>query len=179
MSPCGSHQSTTPSQTSRYVAEAGCDAEFSEYFSTLSKLPLLQDALLEFAKFEAELKVKSTHLSNLRVDISDPTASLSMLKGECHQLSTLLSIHAFSDKSAGGRVSAEFEDASQKLQDYCECLGIEVNERINILDMLKECKTFTAYRLAELHRTFTVSVLVATGVRGDMGSCLPLRTTNL
>lgn len=46
------------------------------------QVPLLQDALSEFAKFQAELKVKSAHLSNLRVDISNPTASLSMLKGK-------------------------------------------------------------------------------------------------
>ena len=42
------------------------------------------------------------------------------------------------------------------MQDYCECLGVEVNERINILDMLKECKIFTAYRQAELQRISTV-----------------------
>lgn len=48
----------------------------------LSQLPLLQDALSEFSKFEAELKVKSSHLSNLRVDITNPTTSLSMLKGK-------------------------------------------------------------------------------------------------
>ena len=47
-----------------------------------TQLPLLQDALSEFAKFQAELKVKSSHLSNLRVDISNPTTSLSMLKGK-------------------------------------------------------------------------------------------------
>ena len=47
-----------------------------------SQLPVLQDSLSEFAKFEAELKVKSTHLSNLRVDISNPTTSLAMLKGK-------------------------------------------------------------------------------------------------
>ncbi len=39
------------------------------------------DALAEFGKFEAELQVKSTQLSNLRVDVSDPANSLSMLKG--------------------------------------------------------------------------------------------------
>lgn len=54
-------------------------------------------------------------------------------------------------------MSQQFEEASQRLQDYCECLGIEVNERINILDMLKECKTFTTYRLADLERTAAVS----------------------
>lgn len=69
----------------------------------------------------------------------------------------LVLICLFTDKSAGGRVSQQFEEASQRLQDYCECLGIEVNERINILDMLKECTIFTAYRLAELQRTSTVS----------------------
>ncbi len=47
------------------------------------KVHMLEDALSEFAKFEAELKVKSSHLSNLRVDISNPTTSLAMLKGIC------------------------------------------------------------------------------------------------
>jgi hypothetical protein len=41
----------------------------------------VEDALTELRKFEAELKVKSAHLKNLRVDISNPTASLSQLKG--------------------------------------------------------------------------------------------------
>lgn len=73
-----------------------------------------------------------------------------------------LGSHCFccgADKSAGGRVSQEFEEACQRLQDYCECLGIEVNERINIVDMLKECKVFTTYRLAELERTVKVKQL--------------------
>lgn len=123
------------------------------------QLSLLQDALSEFGKFEAELKVKSSHLANLRVDISNPTASLSMLKGDTLSPSPLHLIRylPLTDKSAGGRVSSEFNEASQKLQDYCECLGIEVNERINILDMLKECKVFTAYRLTELQKTAAVS----------------------
>lgn len=67
-------------------------------------------------------------------------------------------VHCISviDKSAGGRVSQHFEEAAQKLQEYTECLVIEVNERINILDMLKECKIFTTYRMAELQRIIAV-----------------------
>ena len=53
------------------------------YMCLFPQLPLLEGALTEFSKFEAELKVKSSHLSNLRVDISNPSASLSMLKGVC------------------------------------------------------------------------------------------------
>ena len=60
------------------------------------------------------------------------------------------------DKSAGGKFSNEFEEASQKLQDYCECLGIEVNERINILEMLRECQKYLTLRLAEFQHTAKV-----------------------
>lgn len=41
----------------------------------------MEDALTELRKFEAELKVKSAHLKNLRVNIANPTSSLSQLKG--------------------------------------------------------------------------------------------------
>ncbi len=51
-----------------------------------SKLSLLEDALTELGKFEAELKVKSSHLANLRVDIDHPAASLESLKGKHVQL---------------------------------------------------------------------------------------------
>ncbi len=60
------------------------------------------------------------------------------------------------DKSEGGRFSGEFEEASHKLQDYCECLGIEVNERINMVDMLTECKAYMSRQLAELQETAKV-----------------------
>ena len=62
-----------------------------------------------------------------------------------------------SDKSDGGKFSAEFEEASQKLQDYCECLGVEVNERINIVSMLQEAKSHLSSQLAEFQRTAKVS----------------------
>ena len=45
------------------------------------KISLLADALTELRKFEAELKVKSSYLTQLRVDVSNPTASLALLKG--------------------------------------------------------------------------------------------------
>lgn len=82
-----------------------------------------------------------------------------MLKGKPFLLPPLPFFTAaapVTDKSAGGRVSQHFEEAAQKLQEYTECLVIEVNERINILDMLKECKIFTTYRMAELQRIITV-----------------------
>ena len=61
------------------------------------------------------------------------------------------------DKSDGGRVSMEISDATTKLQDYCECLGVEVNERINILDMLRDTKAFSTHKLNEFKRTMQVS----------------------
>ena len=62
------------------------------------------------------------------------------------------------DKSAGGKFSNEFEEASQKLQDYCECLGIEVNERINILEMLRECQDYLNLRLSDFQNTTKVGM---------------------
>lgn len=53
-------------------------------------------------------------------------------------LLTIVAI-GFADKSAGGRFSEEFEEASQKLQEYCGLLNIEVNERTAILEMIIEC----------------------------------------
>ena len=108
--------------------------------------------------------MKSSHLANLRVDIKNPASSLSQLKGQstrprnrtyfnCHFLST--------DKSEGGRVSGDFEDASQKLQEYCECLVIDVNERINVLDLLKECKAYQAHTLNEFQKMVTASKLLS------------------
>ena len=54
-------------------------------------------------------------------------------------------------------MSSEFDEASQKLQDYSECLGIEVNERINILDMLKDCEEYQTQCHAEVQKTSSVS----------------------
>ena len=57
------------------------------------QLSLLEDALTELRKFEAELKVKSSHLAHLRVDISHPLASLEQLKGESVVLVSQVSLH--------------------------------------------------------------------------------------
>ena len=54
-------------------------------------------------------------------------------------------------------MSAEFDETSQKLQDYSECLGIEVNERINILDMMKDCEDYQTQCLLEVQKTSSVS----------------------
>lgn len=54
------------------------------------------------------------------------------------------------DKSAGGKFKKEFEDASQRLQEYFECVGIEVTERENLLNMLGDCKKYHQERLTEL-----------------------------
>ena len=50
---------------------------------THTQLPLLQDAMEELRKFEGELKVKSSLLSNLRIDVSS-AESFSRLKGTAH-----------------------------------------------------------------------------------------------
>ena len=55
----------------------------------------MEDALTELRKFEAELKVKSSHLKNLRVDISNPTASLSQLKGMLPVITTFVVVQSW------------------------------------------------------------------------------------
>ncbi len=54
------------------------------------------------------------------------------------------------DKSAGGKFETDFEDASDKLQDYQESVGIEVQERNNLLTMLHQCKTHHEKKTREL-----------------------------
>lgn len=54
------------------------------------------------------------------------------------------------DKSSGGKFEAEFEDASKKLFDYHECLGIEVEERKNLMSMLEQCKRYQEEKNKEL-----------------------------
>ena len=68
----------------------------------------------------------------------------------------LLLPRSHEDKSAGGRFLEEFEETSLRLQDFCTCLGVEVNERSNIMTMLKECKVYHASKLAELQATAQV-----------------------
>eukprot|EP00731_Ephydatia_muelleri_P016564 Em0009g988a len=97
------------------------------------KLTLVEDAVMEFRKFEGEMKIKSAFFSNMRIDVSN-TSSLALLK----------------DKSAGGRFLEEFEETSLRLQDFCTCLGVEVSERANVATMLKECKAYHATKLTEL-----------------------------
>ena len=48
---------------------------------SLAQLSLLEDAMEELRKFEGELKVKSSLLSSLRIDVSS-AESLSKLKGK-------------------------------------------------------------------------------------------------
>ena len=50
------------------------------------QLSLLEDAMEELRKFEGELKVKSSLLSSLRIDVSS-AESLSKLKGTVAHLS--------------------------------------------------------------------------------------------
>ena len=54
-----------------------------------SQLSLLEDAVIELRKFEGELKIKSSHMSHIRIDVSD-TSSLSQLKGGRSQWFELL-----------------------------------------------------------------------------------------
>lgn len=74
-----------------------------------------------------------------------------------HRSSLTQGVYCSTDKAEGGRVSSEFDEASQKLQDYSECLGIEVNERINILDMLKDCQDYLNHCLTQVQKTSSVS----------------------
>ena len=124
--------------------------------------------------------MKSSYLSNLRMDVSDTSDTLTKLKGRpgfpssfcCFLTESAIekswedlergetcvskSLLAFLDKSEGSKFSLDFEEASLKLQDYCECLGIEVNERINIVDMLQSGKMYYAHCLTEFQRTAKV-----------------------
>jgi len=53
-----------------------------------AQLSLLEDAMEELRKFEGELKVKSSLLSSLRIDVSS-AESLSKLKGRCSHCHTV------------------------------------------------------------------------------------------
>ena len=61
-----------------------------------------------------------------------------------------MSLVSSPDKSAGGKFENDFEDASNKLQDYQECIGIEVQERNNLLAMLQQCQTHHEKKSKEL-----------------------------
>ena len=60
------------------------------------------------------------------------------------------------DKSAGDEFKAEFEEASQKLQEFSECLNIEASERRNIVEMLHLCKTYQEEKMTELNSLLKV-----------------------
>ena len=63
------------------------------------------------------------------------------------------------DRSAGGRFQIEFDETSRKLQDFVECLGIEVTERKNVTDMLNDGKSYFSEKLIELQSLYNVSVI--------------------
>lgn len=60
------------------------------------------------------------------------------------------------DKSAGDKFKAEFEDASQKLQEFSQCLNIEASERRNIVEMLHLCKSYQEEKMTELNSLLKV-----------------------
>ncbi|XP_003389152.1 PREDICTED: regulation of nuclear pre-mRNA domain-containing protein 2-like [Amphimedon queenslandica] len=99
------------------------------------KISLLEDSLVELGKFEGEMKIKSSALSQLPIDVSS-TSSLSQLK----------------DKSAGAQFKQDFNNASVKLQEFTECTAIEVTERKNVIDLIKDCKTYHKQHKRELER---------------------------
>ena len=61
------------------------------------------------------------------------------------------------DKSAGGKFQSEFEDASMRLQDYCESIGIEVSERKGLVGMLEQCNNYHLAKTKELRGLLSVS----------------------
>lgn len=119
----------------------------------------MEDALTELRKFEGELKVKSAILSSLRIDISD-TSSLLMLKGKGQLLQTMIYSLCL-DKSAGGQFLSQFDESTHKLQEVVECVGIEVNERKNILDMLQDCSAYQLQNKENLQNLLKVSMSTA------------------
>ena len=62
-----------------------------------------------------------------------------------------------SDKSAGDHFLSQFDESMHKLQEIVECVGIEVNERRNILDMLQECRIYQLQNKDSLQAVLTVT----------------------
>lgn len=67
----------------------------------------------------------------------------------------------FTDKSAGGRFSEEFEEASQKLQEYCGLLNIEADERTAILEMVIECMEEQKQFYAKVQTVYEVCMCIS------------------
>ena len=69
-----------------------CDTMFLSILRV--QISLLEDSLIELGKFEGEMKIKSTALSQLPIDVSS-TSSLSKLKGIGRSLSLCLFLSLF------------------------------------------------------------------------------------
>lgn len=69
----------------------------------------------------------------------------------------VLSFFLSTDRSAGGKFQIEFDETSRKLQDYTECLSIEVTERKNLVDMLNGGNSYFNEKLTEVQSLFKVS----------------------
>jgi regulator of Ty1 transposition protein 103 len=103
------------------------------------KLSLLEDAVQELSKFHGEMRVKEASVDSLPMDVWD-SSSLSLLK----------------DKSEGHEFSRNFDKAGATLKDYSDCLGIEVNERVNLSNMLASCLVKQARQLEKVHKDLKV-----------------------
>lgn len=103
--------------------------------------------------------MKEHALSRLAIDVSS-MSSLSQLKGIVFVIIFIYYYNKthplFIDKSSGGKFEADFEDASKKLMEYHECMGIEVDERKNLVSMLKQCNSYQAAKSKELKKLLEV-----------------------
>lgn len=67
------------------------------------------------------------------------------------------------DKSEGKEFSCKFDKAWDTLKDYCDCLGIEVSERVNLSTMLASCLAHQAQELAQVQQDMKVTMFCVTG----------------
>lgn len=130
-------------------------------------MSLLEDAVLELSKFQGEMRVKEASVTSLPMEIWDPS-SLELLKGMSRRSCSkyLLICGDFCillDKSEGKEFSCKFDKAWDTLKDYCDCLGIEVSERVNLSTMLASCLAHQAQELARVQQDVKVSMFSVNG----------------
>lgn len=104
-------------------------------------------------------------MESLPMEIWDDS-SLGMLKGTGTAIGGPFSVIptvcvcVSSDKSEGNEFSGRFDKAWATLKEYCDCLGIEVSERVSLSNMLASCLVQQATKLAEVKENMKVIRLI-------------------
>ena len=131
------------------------------------QLSLLEDAILELRKFKGEMRVKEASVESLPMEIWD-ASSLGLLKGNgnCCSHSAFIPnvcvcVCVSLDKSEGNEFSGKFDKAWDTLKEYCDCLGIEVSEGVNLSTMLASCLAQQASELARVKENMKVCFICA------------------